>query len=143
MNENEAYTLGMKNQGPILFYDGECGMCQKAVRFSIDHDRTRSLKFAPINGETWKSVTEEPGQVALTTIYLFDQHGLSMRTTAVCRLLVILGGFWKLLGWILWIIPRPLRNLGYRFVASNRYRISGKVDACTIPAPNDMDRLLP
>ncbi|MDG2029761.1 MAG: DCC1-like thiol-disulfide oxidoreductase family protein [Phycisphaerales bacterium] len=133
----------MRDQGPILFYDGECGMCQKVVRFSIARDRKKLLKFAPINGETWKAVTEEPGQVALTTVYLLDDHGdLSMRTTAVCRLLFILGGIWSVLGGILWIIPRPLRNLGYRFVAKNRYRISGKVDACSIPAPDDMDRLL-
>ena len=133
----------MQNQGPILFYDGECGMCQKVVRFSIARDRSARLRFAPINGETWTSLQSEQGQVSLTTIYLLDDHGLSMRTTAVCRLLFTLGGFWKCLGGLLWVIPRPLRNLGYRFVARNRYRISGKVDACTIPAPNDLERLLP
>lgn len=118
-------------------------MCQKVVRFSIARDRKARLRFAPINGETWTSLNSEQGQVSLTTIYLLDERGLSMRTTAVCRLLFMLGGFWKCVGGLLWIIPRPLRNLGYRFVARNRYRISGKVDACTIPAPNQLDRLLP
>ena len=133
----------MTDQAPILFYDGECGMCQKVVRFSIARDRSGSIKFAPINGVTWKSMMSDQGDVALTTVYFLDSRGLCMRSTAICRLLGTFGGIWKCLGGLLWIIPRPLRNLGYRLVARNRYRLSGRVEACTIPSPENRERLLP
>ena len=118
-------------------------MCQKVVRFSIARDRSGLIDFAPINGETWRSRVSDEGDVALTTVYFLDGRGLCMRTTAVCRLLFAIGGFWGLLGGLLWLIPRPLRNLGYRIVARNRYRIAGRVEACTIPAPEHRERLLP
>jgi predicted DCC family thiol-disulfide oxidoreductase YuxK len=39
-------------------------------------------------------------------------------------------------------MPRPLRDLGYDLVASNRYRIFGKLDACRLPSPEERARFL-
>ena len=133
----------MIDQGPILFYDGTCGMCHSVVRFAIARDRTAHFRFAPINGETWKSLVDARGNDPLTTVHLLEQGRLLDRSSAVCRLLIGIGGFWKLGGCLLWLVPRPLRNIGYRLVARSRYRIFGRVDACTLPAPGDMDRQLP
>jgi predicted DCC family thiol-disulfide oxidoreductase YuxK len=46
-----------------------------------------------------------------------------------------LGGPWAALGALLWIIPSPLRDLGYRIVSRLRYRLFGKHDACRLPSP--------
>jgi predicted DCC family thiol-disulfide oxidoreductase YuxK len=39
---------------------------------------------------------------------------------------------WTLLG-VARIIPRPIRDALYRFVARNRYRWFGKRDTCMVP----------
>ena len=127
----------------ILFYDGSCGLCHSVVRFTIARDRRARFQFAPINGETWKSMVDAQADDPLTTVHLLEQGRLLDRSSAVCRLLIGIGGFWKLIGCLLWLVPRPLRNVGYRLVARSRYRIFGRVDACTLPDPGDMDRQLP
>ncbi len=133
----------MNIRNPIVFYDGECGMCHGVVRFAIARDRRDRFRYAPINGETWRKLVDDGSDPETTTIHLLDENGIFVRSSAVCRLLFGLGGAWKFLGCLLWLIPLPLRNLGYRAVASIRYRIAGRVDACTIPAPDAVDRLLP
>jgi predicted DCC family thiol-disulfide oxidoreductase YuxK len=44
---------------------------------------------------------------------------------------------------VLWIIPRLLRDIGYRFVARYRYAIFGKKDACRMPGAAERERFLP
>ncbi len=133
----------MSVRNPIVFYDGECGMCHGMVRFAVARDGRGRFRYAPINGETWKTLIEDGSEPDTNTIHLLDERGHHVRSSAVCRLLIGFGGGWKFLGCLLWLVPRPLRNLGYRMVASIRYRVAGRVDACTIPAPDAVDRLLP
>jgi predicted DCC family thiol-disulfide oxidoreductase YuxK len=40
------------------------------------------------------------------------------------------------------VVPRAVRDLVYRFVATNRYRVFGKYDACMLPDPNQRSRFL-
>ena len=40
----------------ILFYDGSCGLCHRAVRFILAEDRSgTAFRFAPLGGETFAS----------------------------------------------------------------------------------------
>jgi predicted DCC family thiol-disulfide oxidoreductase YuxK len=40
------------------------------------------------------------------------------------------------------LVPKPLRDAVYRFVARNRYRWFGRQDACLVPAPEVRARFL-
>lgn len=140
---NSNYTAHVDIQDHILFYDGDCAMCNGFVQFVIRRDRHLRFRFAPINGETWRSLIDKEGNDPLKTIYLLDQKRLFIRTSAICRLLIELGGFWKAVGWLLWLIPRPIRNIGYRLIACCRYRVFGKVDTCSIAPTDGPTRLLP
>ena len=54
-----------------------------------------------------------------------------------------MGGLWALLGALLWLIPRPLRDLGYDAVGAVRYRVFGRsADLCPIVAPEIGRRLI-
>ena len=37
---------------PLVLYDGTCGLCAKAVRFILAHERDHDLVFAPLQGPT-------------------------------------------------------------------------------------------
>ena len=50
--------------------------------------------------------------------------------------------FWRLSGIVLQVVPRPLREWGYRMVARNRYRIFGRYDTCPIPTEDTRSRFL-
>jgi predicted DCC family thiol-disulfide oxidoreductase YuxK len=60
----------------------------------------------------------------------------------VAGVLVILGGGWAVLGRVLVVVPRPLRELGYGVVARVRYRVFGKYAACPIPEPGLRSRMV-
>src|SRR5207249_5825257 len=36
--------------GPVLYYDGECGVCTRSVALVLRHDRRGTLRFASLRG---------------------------------------------------------------------------------------------
>jgi predicted DCC family thiol-disulfide oxidoreductase YuxK len=52
-----------------------------------------------------------------------------------------LGWPWRL-AWVAWLIPRPLRDGLYRWLARNRYRWFGRSDQCMVPDPQVAARFL-
>lgn len=100
------------------------------------------LHFAPLQGETAATLLDEPNR-QLDTMVLHTSEGQWTHSSAVVRVLWMLGGFWSVCGWLLWIIPKPLRDFGYRTFASIRYRVFGKKNACRLPTPEEAGRILP
>lgn len=128
---------------PIVYFDGVCGLCNRLVDFLLRHDRSGELRFAPLQGETARATLPEADVRELSTIaFTADGHHWT-ESSAIVRILWRLGPFWKMAGTLLWLIPRPLRNLGYRLVARSRYRFFGKRETCRLPTAEERDRLLP
>jgi predicted DCC family thiol-disulfide oxidoreductase YuxK len=50
--------------------------------------------------------------------------------------------FWRLAGFLLRLVPRPVRDWGYRVIARNRYRMFGRYDACPMPTEDTRSRFL-
>ena len=130
-------------QPPVVFFDGVCGLCNHTVNFLISIDRHRRLRYAPLQGETARTRLSEKEWSDLNTMVLLDDRGVHRKSTAVARCLMHLGGIWSVAGWMLWVIPAPLRNGGYSLVAKNRYRIWGKTEACRLPRPGEQELFLP
>jgi len=128
---------------PIVFFDGTCGLCDRTVQRLLKWDRRGRLKFAPLQGETARQRLGEAAASELKTLILVDRRGESRRSSAVVRILGHVGGMARILGGLLWLIPRPLRDFGYNFVAARRYRWFGQVDACRLPKPHERERFLP
>ncbi len=126
--------------GPILFYDGECALCHKAVRFVYTRDGAGVFRYAPLQGKTAARLGVSgpgPGE----TLVLYENGAILERSDAVLRIVTLLGGFW---GWfrVFRIVPRPIRDALYRFVARIRFRVFGKSDVCLIPERDQSGRLL-
>jgi predicted DCC family thiol-disulfide oxidoreductase YuxK len=136
-------TQTLDSAQPIVFFDGTCGLCDRTVQSLLNRDRHGRLKFAPLQGETARHRLGEEAARELKTLILVDGTGESRRSSAVVRILNHLGGGYKILGGLLWLIPRPLRDFGYNFVAARRYRWFGHVDACRLPKPHERERFLP
>ena len=146
MSGSAAQRGSVVSGGPILFFDGECGFCNGAVRWFLRHDRRGVLRFAPLQGETYAAleVPEKPRD--MSTMVLLKDGRLYTRSSASARLLMALGGWWAVIGALMWVVPKPLRDLGYRLVARHRYRIAGRRpggEACAIPGPDSASRMLP
>ena len=128
---------------PILFYDGECGLCARLVQWSLARDRRGVLRFAPLQGETYARLALAAKPTDLQTVVLQDERGVHVRSDAVLRLLGHLGGAWGAIGTIARAVPRPLRDAAYRFVARRRIAWFGTADRCAAPGASTRDRFLP
>lgn len=140
----DSARLQPAEPAPIVFYDGQCGLCQRSVQFILDHDHQRRFHLAPLQGETAAGLLSPETTRELNTLVLLDEaHRTFRRSAAVVRILWRLSRAWQVLGTLLWLVPLPLRNLGYRIVAANRYRWFGKSDACRLPTVEERHCLLP
>ena len=127
----------------VVFFDGICGLCNRFVDFVLSRDRRGAIRFAPLQGETARRGASSETRSFDTIVWVDSSHRKFVRSAAAVRVLWRLGGVWSLIGWLLWLVPRPLRDVGYRLVAANRYRWFGKKDACRLPSPAESERFLP
>lgn len=132
------------SEHPILLFDGVCNLCAGAVRFAITRDREARLRFASLQSPEGQELLRrhgyEPG--TLETVVLIDAAGAHDRSTAALRLLRQLPAPWRWLGPTLLVLPRPLRDAVYGFVARHRYGWFGRRDACLVPTPELRARFL-
>lgn len=127
----------------LIFYDGECGLCDQAVQFILARDKKRLFDFAPLQGKTAERWLKLPPSV--DTVVLIEDYQtnpkLSIRSKAAFRSLYHLGGIWTVPG-LLSFLPSFLFDWGYRIVARNRKAWFSQ-DHCVIPDPKERQRFLP
>lgn len=130
---------------PVLFFDGVCGLCNSSVDFAIARDQKGRLLYSPLQGETAaRLLSEQDIQNIDTVIFRTAEEGrIYRRSAAIVRVLWLLGFPWNICGWLLWLIPLPIRNFGYRMVAGSRYRLFGKHETCRMPTLEERTRFLP
>ena len=119
------------------------GLCNNSIRWLIDHDRRRVLRFAPLRGKlAERKLSALPTDYHDWSVVLWDENGVHFESDAALRAVACLGGFWRLARLLL-AVPRVIRNSLYRFVACNRIRWFGRVDSCALLSAEDRTRLLP
>ncbi|MBC7384821.1 MAG: DUF393 domain-containing protein [Cryobacterium sp.] len=129
---------------PIIFYDGVCNLCNQSVQFILRRDVSTHFLFASLQGDYAKTRLARFGRAMEAepdSVLLLEGALLSDYSTAALR---IAGGMsfpWPGLKVFL-LVPRPIRDGIYRFIARNRYRWFGKRDSCLLPKPEWRDRFL-
>ena len=132
----------------ILLYDGVCGLCQRTVRFIVKRDTRNRIRFAPLQSRVARDLLVKHGKdpSSLDTLYLLTGVGTPHETVlaksrAVLGFCSILGGPWRLTR-ALSIVPAPILDFFYDRIASIRYRIFGKLDACPVPTEAERAKLI-
>jgi predicted DCC family thiol-disulfide oxidoreductase YuxK len=138
-----ALHLRAKPGEPVIFFDGVCGLCNAWIDFVIRHDRRRTFRFGALQGVTARDWLDLASDATFDSVALADHTGIYWKSDAVWRILMQLGGGWRIGGYLLRLVPRPLRNWGYDFVARRRYRWFGKKETCRVPTPDERARFLP
>jgi predicted DCC family thiol-disulfide oxidoreductase YuxK len=129
----------------IVFFDGDCALCNAFVRFAMPRDHDANLNFAPLGGQTIQEKVSAKDRAALpdSICVLTPEGSLLVRSRAVAHVLDRLGGFWRVCGVLVSWTPRTLADAFYDFVAANRRRLGQPTDACPTPDPSLRARLLP
>jgi predicted DCC family thiol-disulfide oxidoreductase YuxK len=139
----------MPGANPIILYDGVCGLCNRLVQFLLIHDREGRLRFASLQSDFAAKVLGRHGidPKDLDTVHVienYDQPGerVLQRSDAILHAGRELGGFYGASSSIARVVPRSLRDIVYKLVATNRYRVFGKYDTCMLPDPDQRSRFL-
>ena len=130
--------------GPILLYDGTCGVCSEAVQWVLKHERVHSLRFAPVESAVGGELRALAGIGADVDSMLWTElregrvHA-EIRSAAMLRVLGYVGGPWRFLT-ALRFVPAFVRDAGYRAFAKLRYRI--RAQSCLVPTAQERVRFL-
>lgn len=129
--------------GPVVLYDGECGLCHRAVQVLLARDRGQ-LWYAPLQGETAAALREVHPQIpaSLDSVVFVDGGRAHLRSKAFLYLARYLTWPWRWAYHLRWL-PAFVLDPGYRLVARIRYRVWGKYDACVRPTTAHLAHLLP
>ena len=124
------------HQHPILLFDGVCNLCSETVQWVIRHDPAAKFRFASLQSDTGRALLQQHQLPTdeLNTVVLIDGGKAFTRSDVPLQIFGKLGGAWPLLS-VFRIVPGPLRNAVYDWIASNRYQWFGKKEACWLPTP--------
>lgn len=132
---------------PVLLYDGRCALCDGSVHAVLACDRRGRFRFAALDSAAARALLAAIDEVAPpalqpATVVLIARGRAWTRSSAVVRVLFALGLPWSALGALLWLVPKPLRDALYAWVALNRAAWFGRLDACRVPTPGERGRFL-
>ena len=122
----------------IIFFDGQCNLCSKAVTFVLNNNKGTRFKFASLQSDTAACLV--PGYAAPTnsvypkSIVLFTHGRTLIRSKAIESILLELGGGYRILGHLAKLFPLFLKEGIYDFIARNRYSWFGANEFCYMPA---------
>jgi len=132
----------------IVLYDGVCGLCNRAVQFLLKRDRHDHFQFASLQSDVAARVLQRHGMDAksLDTVYAVLNYGepnetLLAKGDAFLFFAKVIGGIWSV-AQVGRIIPRPIRNRLYDFIARHRYQVFGKSESCMLPDPKQRHKFL-
>jgi predicted DCC family thiol-disulfide oxidoreductase YuxK len=127
----------------ILFYDGECGLCSRAVRFMMRRDKAGLLFYAPLQGETAADLLDEALREKLDTVVYRRSDGHQfVRSDAILHALIDIRSPWRFIAKPCLAIPKPWRDAAYNWIAARRQNFFS-AQPCPLPKPSETERLLP
>ena len=137
----------------LCSFDGQCGLCNRMVRWLVRRDSQDRLRFVASESAKVAGLLARHGinlpdpESGPATILVVREFGhpaevVLVRSEAVLALLAELPRPWPVVAAVLGLIPRPVRDLGYRLISRWRYRFWGRLESCPAPTAENMQRFL-
>jgi predicted DCC family thiol-disulfide oxidoreductase YuxK len=138
--------MQMRDPSPhpaVILFDGECHFCLAWVGFVLRHDSRGAFRFAPLLSDAARRLLVPFGlrPDALDSIALIAGPTLATRSDAIVQICSQLRFPWRLVSWLV-LIPRPLRDVMYMWMARNRHRLFCQRDRRRMADPEVDHRFL-
>ncbi|MGQ0828791.1 MAG: thiol-disulfide oxidoreductase DCC family protein [Bacteroidota bacterium] len=116
----------------IIYFDGDCIICNTFIHYVAEHD------------DDYFKFKTQPNERSLNTktdsIFLLKKGVLYNKSTAITHILLKCDLKAKFIAYLLMIVPKLIRDVGYDLFAKHRYKIT-KGKTCPIPSKNILTRL--
>ena len=134
----------------MLLFDGTCAVCSRAVRFVLARDRVGTMRFAPLQGETARTIRASHPELAGVDALVLVERGqgnawagrIWIGAEAVLRVAEYLGGPWRAAR-VFRLVPPFARRWGYGAFAAGRHRVGRHLEPPPIPDAHTRERFLP
>ena len=128
---------------PILLFDGHCNLCNASVQFIVKRNPAKTIRFASLQSRAGRALLDKHNidQNYIDSLVFIEEERVSVSSTAALRALSYLSS-WESHLKLLIVLPRPLRDLVYRFVARYRYKWFGRREQCMLPTAELKERFL-
>ena len=117
----------------IVFFDGECGVCNFWVQWILERDKNDQFMFASLQSEFGQNFLSERGLETkqFNTMYLWKPNDYYLiKSRAILKIADLLGGIYKL-SIVGKLIPNFLSDKVYDKISENRMRLSAQ--KCFLP----------
>ncbi|MCW3170089.1 DUF393 domain-containing protein [Chryseobacterium sp. 09-1422] len=126
----------------IVFFDGECGVCNFWVQWILERDQKDQFMFASLQSEFGQKFLSERGLETkqFNTMYLWKPNSYYLiKSHAVLKIANLLGGIYKLsvLGKI---FPSFFRDKIYDKISENRMKMANQ--KCYLPTPQQRKKFI-
>jgi predicted DCC family thiol-disulfide oxidoreductase YuxK len=122
---------------PIVFFDGECNLCNTSVNFILDFESDDQFYFCSLNSKIANQILKENFLLVEIpdSIVLLYQNKVYFKSDAVLQISKFLKppfSFINLFGFI----PTTVRDFFYDLIAKYRYKVFGRKDFCRVNSPS-------
>ncbi len=134
-----------KSNTAILYFDGECNLCNSSVQKVLTRDKKGVFQFASLQGKRGQEFlkTHQLSTADFQSFILEYPNGIYYtQSDAVLEVLKNLGKPYNLIASMGKLIPRRIRNSLYSWIAQNRYQWFGTQESCMLPQPEWKNRFL-
>ncbi|KGO89968.1 thiol-disulfide oxidoreductase DCC family protein [Flavobacterium suncheonense] len=121
----------------IILFDGVCNLCDATVQKVIKADKNDTFRFVALQSDLGKEILNYIGvDPEKTDSIILYEPGIAyhIKAGAAIEIARTIGGIYSLLV-LFSVFPDWLKDIGYDFVARNRYKWFGKKESCMIPSP--------
>ena len=129
---------------PIIIFDGYCALCSGWARFVLKHDPDGKFRLlaaqSPLGHALYVHYGLDPKDYE--TNILVTEGLAYFKSEGSIRMAELLGFPWSWIGKAFRILPLPVRDRLYEFIARNRLRFFGKRETCYLPEQRYADRFL-
>lgn len=126
---------------PILFFDGVCHLCNSFIHFVVSENQHKQVYIAALQGKTASIKLLKNTPKKLESIIFYKDKKQSIKSTAVIKIALSLGGLWNI-ALLAYLIPKLLRDKIYDWIATNRYSLFGKRNSCRLPTKEEQSYFL-
>lgn len=129
-------------QKHIVFFDGECGVCNFWVQWILERDKKDQFMFASLQSDFGQKFLSERGLETkiFNTMYLWKPNRYYLiKSKAVLQIANLLGGVYKLSA-IGKFIPGFLSDKLYDIVSKNRMKLANQ--KCYLPTPHQKKKFI-
>ncbi len=115
------------NKENIILFDGVCNLCNSTIRFIHHRDSKQQFKYQSLQSEKAKELLKNEGYDfdTLNSFVFLKDGKIFQKSDAALEVAKSLGWPYSFLV-IFKIIPKPIRDTVYDFIAKNRYQWFGK-----------------